>query len=192
MTDATAPLSMLSSEVRRHNRWFLFVGIALALLGIAAILFPLVSAFAIESLIGWILLINGALAMAHAWGAARWRGVGLSLFGGLVSIAAGVVLLLYPLTGMLSLTLMIAAFLVAEGVLRVVLSFRLRPLDYWSLLLASGLLSIGLGLLLIWYWPDAAAGLVGILIGIDLLAAGVVAIALAVAARRHGPETASN
>jgi uncharacterized membrane protein HdeD (DUF308 family) len=189
MTDATATLSMLSSEVKRHNHWFLFVGITLALLGIAAILFPLVSAFAVEILIGWILLINGALAMAHAWGAARWRGVGVSLLSGLVSIAAGIVLLLYPWTGMLSLTLMIAAFLIAEGVLRSVLSFRLRPLDYWSLLLASGLLSIALGLVLLVQSPVAAAWLIGILIGVDLLAAGLVAIVLAVSARRDATVT---
>jgi uncharacterized membrane protein HdeD (DUF308 family) len=90
---------------------------------------------------------------------------------------------------MLSLTLMIAAFLIAEGVLRSVLSFRLRPLDYWSLLLASGLLSIALGLVLLVQSPVAAAWLIGILIGVDLLAAGLVAIVLAVSARRDATVT---
>jgi uncharacterized membrane protein HdeD (DUF308 family) len=187
MNEASARLAVLSAEVKTHNRWFLFVGIVLALLGIAAILFPLVSAFAVELLIGWILLVNGALAIAHAWGAAHWKGVGLSLAGGLVSIAAGIVLLLYPLTGVLSLTLMVGAFLVAEGVLRVALGLRLRPFDYWSLLLASGMVSIALGLLILSQWPEAAVWLIGVLVGVDLLAAGVVAIVLALAARKHAP-----
>lgn len=188
MTAVDAPINMLSETVRRHSRGFLAFGIFLALIGVAAIVFPLFTVLAVELLVGWVLLVNGVLAIWHAWSARHWRGFGLSMLSGLLSLAVGLALLLYPATGVLSLTLLVAVFLIAEGVLRAVLAFRLRPLDHWGTLLASGALSVVLGLLILSQWPEAAAWLIGVLVGVDLVAAGVVAILLAMAARTaaHG------
>lgn len=186
MTAADAPVNMLSESVRRHSRGFLAFGIVLLLVGIAAIVFPLVTVLAVELLVGWVLLINGVLAVWHAWSARHWRGFGLSMLTGLLSLAVGLALLLYPVTGVLSLTLLVAVFLIAEGILRATLAVRLRPLDHWGTLLASGILSVVLGVLILSQWPEAAAWLIGVLVGIDLVAAGLVAILLATASRAAG------
>lgn len=153
------------------------------LVGIAAILFPLVTVLAVELLVGWVLLVDGILAIWHAWSARHWRGFGLSMLTGLLSLAVGLALLLYPVTGVLSLTLLVAVFLVAEGILRATLALRLRPFDHWGTLLASGILSMILGAVILSQWPEAAAWLIGILVGVDLVAAGLVAILLAMASR---------
>ena len=183
MTAADAQARVLSDAVRRHSRGFLAFGIVLLLVGTAAIVFPLVTVLAVELLVGWVLVVNGVVAIWHAWGARGWRGFGLSLLAGLLSLAVGLALLLYPVPGVLSLTLLVAAFLSAEGMLRVILAVRLRPLDYWGMLLASGILSILLGVLILSQWPEAAAWLIGVLVGIDLVAAGLVAVLLSMASR---------
>lgn len=187
MKTATLPppeLLMITDEVRRHRAWFLAVGIATVLVGAAALIFPIVATLAISVIVGWILTIYGALAVIHAFRNARWNGFLWSLFGALLALGAGIVLLFFPTTGALSLTLLIAAFLLTSGAFRVLLAFRLRPADRWGWLLLSGLLAIVLGMVIALLWSAAAAWIIGMLVGIDLLFSGWATILLGLAARR--------
>jgi uncharacterized membrane protein HdeD (DUF308 family) len=176
-------LATVTTEVREHRGWFLLLGIALVLLGIAALTFPFVSTLAAELLVGSVLTISGALSLVHAFRAARWKGFLLSLLGALLSLAVGILLLVYPMTGILSLTLVVGAFFLAGGTLRVMLALRLRPVDHWGWLLASGLLALALGVLILLQWPQAAVWVIGVLVGIDLIFAGWSSIFLSMAAR---------
>ena len=177
---------IVTAEVREHHRWFLALGTLLAVLGIAAIVFPFAATLTVEVLIGSILVVSGAAGILHAFRAARWKGFMFALLGALLSLAIGLVLLLRPLVGILSLTLLIAAFLFAGGVFRVLLALRVRPLDYWGWLLASGVLAIALAVLILAQWPQAATWVIGLLVGIDLIFAGWTSIMLGMAARRPG------
>ena len=175
---------MITAEVRRHRGWFLAVGIATVILGAAALVSPIVATLAISVLVGWVLTIYGALAAIHAFRTARWNGFLWSLFGALLAFGAGIMLLFFPMTGALSLTLLIAAFLLTSGTFRVILSFRLRPADRWGWLLLSGLLAIALAITIALLWPEAAAWIIGMLVGIDLVFSGWASILLALAAGR--------
>ena len=130
MTDTATSIEpgypAITSEVREHRFWFLALGVAMVLPGIAAIAFPFMATLAVELLLGWILLANGVLEIVHAFRAARWKGFILAMMGALLSLGIGI-LLLYPLTGILSLTLVIAVFFKAGGLFRILLAFRLRP-----------------------------------------------------------------
>jgi uncharacterized membrane protein HdeD (DUF308 family) len=153
-------------------------------LGIAAIAFPFVATLAVELLIGWILAISGALGIVQAFRVAKWKGFLLSLLGALLSLGVGAVLLLYPFAGIVSLTLLIAALFLVGGAFRILLAFRVRPLDHWGWLLVSGILALVLAILILAQWPEAAAWVIGVLVGIDLIFSGWTLMLLAMAARQ--------
>lgn len=179
----------LTEEVKAHRRGFLAVGIVMLALGVAAIAFPFFATLAVALLVGWILAISGVVGIVHAFGIKQWKGFMFSLLGALLSLAVGTLLLLYPFTGVLSLTLLIATFFLASGVLRILLALRLRPVDHWGWLLSSGALALVLGALILSQWPQASSWVIGVLVGIDLVFAGGVSTMLAIAARRAQPTT---
>ena len=178
------PGAAVSAEVREHRVWFVLLGVAMMLLGIAALAFPFLSTLAIELLVGWILMLTGVVGLVHAFRAARWKGFALSLLWALLSLGVGIALLVYPFTGMASLTLLVGAFFLAGGILRIIQAMRLRPADYWGWLLTSGILALLLGGLILAQWPMAATWVLGVLVGIDLIFAGWTAAILGVAAGR--------
>lgn len=191
----TADLSMpdkypaLTAEVKAHRRGFLAMGIVMLALGAAAVTFPFFATLAVALLVGWILAISGVTGIVHAFGIKHWKGFLFSLLGALLSLAVGMVLLFYPLTGMLSLTLLIATFFLASGMLRILLALRLRPADHWGWLLSSGALALVIGALILSQWPQASGWVIGVLVGIDLVFAGWISTMLAIAARRAQPAT---
>lgn len=174
----------VSQAIRENRGWLLFCGIALLLLGVAAIIFPFVATLAAELMIGWILLISGFVGLINAFRNAKWRGSSFSLLAALLSISIGILLLAFPLTGMLTLTLLVTALFVAGGVLRIALAVRLRPLDHWGWMLTSGVLSLLFAVVIISQWPQAAAWVIGLVVGVDLVFAGAILIMLASAAYR--------
>ncbi|MGA9575164.1 MAG: HdeD family acid-resistance protein [Lysobacterales bacterium] len=175
---------VITDEVREHRNWFLVMGAVMVLLGLAAIVFPFIATLAVELSIGWILLISGAAGIAQAIRAARWKGFLFSLLSALLSLGIGVILLLYPLTGILSLTVLLATFFIIVGIFRILQAMSLRPHDHWGWLLTSGILALVLAALIIIQWPEAVAWVIGLLVGIDLIFNGWTLVMLANAARR--------
>lgn len=174
----------VTAEVKENRIWFMVLGIVMVLLGIAAIVFPSVATFAVELLIGWILVISGVAGVVNAFHTSKWAGFLLSMFTALLALGVGIILLLFPFSGIFSLTLLLAAFLIASGVLRIFLAFRLRPLDHWGWHLLGGVLALVLAGLILSQLPEAAAWVIGLLIGVDLIFSGWTLIMLAAAARR--------
>ncbi len=179
MSSTQRPLSVTRADFRHHRGWAVGAGIALVLLGLAAIVFPFLASLAVEQLVGWILVMSGFVGLLNALRQSAEHGFGLSLLAALLSLGIGIVLVLYPLSGILSLTLLVATLLVGGGLLRIFLAWRLRHTRGYRLTLASGLLGVGLGAVIIVQWPQAAAWLIGVLVGIDLVFAGLVSLALA-------------
>lgn len=176
--------AFLSEAVRRHRTSFLTLGLVMVALGLVAIALPFAATLAVEVFLGVILLLRGALEVFHAFRAADWKGFAWSLAGGVLALAVGLLLLFYPLTGMLTLTLLVAAFFLIGGVARVILATQLRPMDHWGWMLVSGILALLLAGLILWQLPEAAGWVVGLLVGIDLVFAGVTFALLGATARR--------
>lgn len=185
MIDKTDSVSIttVSTEFSGNRNWFLGLGIISALLGIAAIVFPLVAALAIELLIGWILVLSGIFGLIHGWRAGRWRGFHFSLVSSLFALGIGLLLLLFPRSGILSLALLVSFFFIVTGIMRIMTAWRLRPLKGWPWLLVSGIIPLVLALFILMLWPEAAGWVIGILLGIDLLFSGITLMLLATAAR---------
>lgn len=182
--DIESAFEAARAQIKKNWGWFLALGIALVLAGIAAIAFPLVSTIAAKVALGWIFLIGGALMILHAFSSPGWRGFLLGLLIGILYLAAGGWLAFFPFTGIITLTILLAAVFLAEGVLETIMAFRVRPHEGWGWLLLSGLIAVAAGVMIGLNLPSSAVWAIGLLAGINLLSTGVSFIAMALAGRR--------
>jgi len=175
----------LSGAVRRHWVLFLSEGIALVILGILAIMAPTIASVAATVFFGWILLLSGVIGLIATLRARAAPGFGWSLLSALVGIVAGVLLLGWPLSGALSLTAVLIAFLLVEGGVSIMyaLEHRTAPSGRWGWMLASGILDVFLGLLLLIGLPGTALWALGLMVGINMLFGGWALILMALHAR---------
>jgi uncharacterized membrane protein HdeD (DUF308 family) len=182
--------ALASAEIQIAKYWvgYLLLGIVLVLGGCAAIAFPHLSTITAKIALGWIFIVSGAVAILHAFSAGEWRALFWSLLIGILYAAVGAYLAFLPLTGILTLTLLVAALFLAEGVLEVVMAFRVRPHRGWGWVLLSGLVAIAAGALIALQLPSSATWVLGVLVGIKMIFAGWGFMALALGGQR--PDTA--
>ena len=186
--DIDAAVAAARRAVADNWGWFLTLGIVLLLAGVAAIAFPLVSTIAAKIALGWIFLLSGLLLVIHAFSIQQWRGFLLGLLLGVLYLVAGGWLAFFPFTGIITLTLLLAALFLAEGIVEVIMAVRVRPHEGWGWLLLSGLVAVAVGLLIASELPSSAAWAIGLLAGVNLLSTGASFLVLALAGRRaaHG------
>lgn len=184
--DINAAIAEAKRQISENWGWFLTLGIFLVIAGMAAILFPLLSTIATKIVLGWIFLVSGALLIIHAFSIKQWSGFLWGLLLGVLYVVAGGWLAFFPFTGIITLTLLLAALFLAEGVLEVIMAVRVRPHEGWGWLLVSGLVAIAVGVLIAAELPSSAVWAMGLLTGINLLSSGVSFIVLALAGRRAG------
>jgi uncharacterized membrane protein HdeD (DUF308 family) len=184
-SDEARLVSELADAVRRHWKLFLFEGIALVILGLLAVMAPVVASVAATVFFGWILLVSGVAGLLTTFRGRQLPGFGWSLLSAVVGIVAGALLLLWPLQGTLSLTAVLVAFLWIEGVVTIMyaLEHRNAPSGRWGWMLASGILDVGLGVLIFAGLPGTALWALGLIVGINLLFGGWALILMALHAR---------
>lgn len=171
-------------DILRENwGWFLALGIGLIVLGMVSIGTPLIATLAIEIMVGVLLLIGGILTTFHAFQSRRWGKFLLEVLGGVLYLGIGILLLVYPLTGMLSLTFLLSIFLLVSGVIKTTQAFQMRPTSNWGWILLSGIVSIVLGVIIWAGLPVTALWAVGLIVGIDFLFSGFSMVMISVAAR---------
>ena len=175
----------IGGAVRRHWRLFLVEGIVLVILGTLALLAPVIASVAATVLFGWLLLLSGIVGLVTTFRARHAPGFWWSLLSALLGIVAGVVLLGWPLLGTFSLTAVLIAFLFAEGIISIMYALEHRNAlsGRWGWMLASGIVDIGLGVLLFIGLPGTALWALGLLLGINLIFGGWALIFMALHAR---------
>lgn len=190
-TDIESAIEATRAQIQKNWGWFLALGIVFVLAGLAAIAFPLLSTIAAKVALSWIFLAGGVLMILHAFSASGWRGFLLGLLIGILYVVAGGWLAFFPFTGIITLTILLAALFLAEGVLEVIMAFRVRPHEGWFWLLLSGLVAAAVGVMIAMGLPSSATWAIGLLTGINLLMTGASFIALALAGRRGDVPAAS-
>jgi uncharacterized membrane protein HdeD (DUF308 family) len=182
----------VAASLHLHWRAFLIEGIVLLILGIFAILIPVVATIAVEVFIGWVLLLSGVVGLISTFRMRGAPGFGWSLLSAVIAIAAGVILLAWPLSGVLSLTLILTAFLTIEGVasIMIALSHRHGFSARWALLVVSGLIDLILAAMIFLGLPGTAAWAIGLLVGINMVFGGSALISMALQARSLAPAAA--
>jgi uncharacterized membrane protein HdeD (DUF308 family) len=170
-----------------HEHWglFLFEGIVLALLGVAAIAVPPLATLAFTLVIGWLFLISGGVGLVTTFWMRNVPGFWWALLSALIGIAAGIVLIRWPISGTVSLTLVLIAFFVAEGIatLMYAIEHRAQLSSRWGWMLASGIVDLILAGIIFAGLPGSAAWALGLLVGINLVFGGTAMMGMAIAAR---------
>ena len=182
-----------SDELRRdvasaiHAHWglFLFEGIVLVLLGFAAIVVPVVATLAFTLVIGWLFLISGGVGLVTTFWMRNAPGFWWALLSAVVALAAGVILILWPINGVFSLTLVLIAFFAVEGIATLMYAFehKAQLSGRWGWMLASGVVDLILAGIIFAGLPGTAAWALGLLVGINMLFGGTAMIGMALAAR---------
>jgi uncharacterized membrane protein HdeD (DUF308 family) len=177
--------SAVANSLHAHWRLFLAEGIILFILGILAIVVPQIATIAVEVLIGWLLLMSGIVGLISTFRTRGAPGFGWSLLSAVIGTVAGIVLLAWPLSGALSLTLILTVFLVLEGVVSILyaLEHKRELSGRWGWMLSSGLVDLILAAIIFAGLPGTAAWAIGILVGINMIFGGSALIAMAMHAR---------
>ena len=175
-----------------HEHWGLFLaeGIVLVLLGLIAIIVPPIATLAFTIIIGWVFLISGILGLITTFWARGAPGFWWSLISAIIAIAAGIVLLLWPISGSISLTLVLIAFFIIEGIVSIMyaIEHRNQLTGQWIWMLVSGIIDIILAIIILSGLPGSAFWALGLLVGINMVFGGAALIAMALASRH--PQTA--
>ena len=174
----------IRQALKEHWKVFLLQGVVLVVLGILAAIAPNIASFAVELLVGWLLLLAG-LARIFMFGTdTSAPGYWSSMLLGLLMAVLGLSLLLSPAQGLLTLTLVLTIYLIAHGIGSLILAFKLRPaLSAWLWILAGAVVDFVLAALILSGWPGTATWIIGLMVGINLLFSGLALIFAALGAR---------
>jgi uncharacterized membrane protein HdeD (DUF308 family) len=178
----------VANAIHAHRGLFLFEGIMLVILGVAAIILPEVATLAFTLVIGWVFLISGSIGLVTTFWMRSAPGFWWALVSAVIGIAAGIVLIRWPINGTVSLTLVLIAFFVVEGVatLMYAIDHRAQLTGRWGWMLASGIVDLILAGIIFAGLPGTATWALGLLVGINMLFGGVAMIGMALAARNPG------
>ena len=175
ITDRASTTTTTTTPVEDNSQrgWQIAWGVLLIVVGFLAVLLPGAAALATAVLFAWLLILGGGFEIAYAIQNRQRSGFGWKLVSGLLTLALGIVLLVLPIASVLSLAILVGAFLLASGIARVVLSFKVRPRRGWGWVLADGLVSIALAVLIAIGWPASSIAVIGVLVGFSLISTGI-------------------
>jgi uncharacterized membrane protein HdeD (DUF308 family) len=185
-TDQQGLDRMVASAIHDHWKLFLFEGIVLVILGILAILVPQVATITFTLLIGWLFLISGIVGLVTTFWMRQAPGFWWSLLSAVIAIVAGGLLLFWPVLGAFSLTSLLIAFFVIEGVASIMygIEHRNQLTGRWGWMLVSGIIDLILAGIIIAGLPGTVEWALGLLVGINLVFGGMAMIGMAFAARQ--------
>jgi uncharacterized membrane protein HdeD (DUF308 family) len=173
-----------SDVVRQASTASILWGILLIIFGIVAVGSPFLAAVAVNVLLAWLIILAGAVHLmlafrAHGAGSLIWK-----LLVGLAYVFFGGYLLMHPVVGVASLTLVLASLFLVEGVLDIVLFFSMRLMQGASWVLIDGIITLLLGVMIYMQWPSSAAWAIGTLVGVSMIISGFTRVMLSLAVRK--------
>jgi uncharacterized membrane protein HdeD (DUF308 family) len=170
--------------VRETSTLSIVWGVLLIVFGMVAIGSPFLAAVAVNAVIAWLIILAGVVHVmlafrAHGAGSMIWK-----LLVGLAYVFFGGYLIMRPLLGVASLTLVLASLFLIEGVLDIILFFKMRAEGGASWVLVDGIITLLLGLMIYMQWPSSSAWAIGVLVGVSMIISGVTRVMLSLAVRK--------
>ncbi|MZR29173.1 HdeD family acid-resistance protein [Sneathiella litorea] len=179
----------IAAELAKHWKLFLFQGLLVSLLGATAILVPQVATLAIDLFIGWIFIFGGIVRTLTLLRSRSLPGTLWSLLASVLAVVLGLLLVFKPTEGVLTLTMIMVAFFIIQGFFSILLALQFRAhIRSWAWTLVSGVVDLFLAYLIWRGWPDTASWAIGLLVGINMLFAGMALIFTALAVRNGAPD----
>ena len=175
----------VANTLHQHWKMYLAEGIVLILLGGIAIVIPPLATLAVTIFLGWLFLISGMVGLATSFWMRHAPGFLWSLISALLGIVVGVLLIASPLSGAVSLTLVLIAFFVIEGVVSIMfaLEHKRELSGRWGWMLFSGIVDLALSAMIFAGLPSTATWAIGLLVGINMIFGGAALIGMALHAR---------
>ena len=176
----------IRKSIREHWRMFLIEGIILLILGLAAIALPPIAGLATTLVLGWLFLLGGIVGLIATFGQKNAPGFWWALLSAAVSVLAGGILLANPAQGVATLTYVLIAFFLIDGLIIIVMAFEHRRelSGRWEWMMLGGVMDLILAGIIIAGLPGTLAWALGLLVGIDLVFGGITLIAMAMSARQ--------
>ena len=176
--------------VRHASTWSIVWGVLLIIFGMLAIGSPLLAAVAVSAIVAWLIILAGVVHLilafhAHGAGSLIWK-----LLVGIAYLFFGIYLIMHPLLGVASLTLVLASLFLIEGILDIILFFKMRPIQGSSWVLIDGIVTVVLGLLIYAHWPSSSIWAIGTLVGVSMIISGITRVMLSLTVRKATAATA--
>ena len=164
----------------------LSIGLAVLMIvaGFFAIARPFAAGIGISIFIGWLMVFGGVIYLAYAFAAKGFGGFVWRFLIGLLYIFGGFYLIANPGIALESLTLVVAVVLIAEGVLQLISYFQVRALSGSGWILFDGIVTVLLGVLIIYPWPGSSSWAIGTLFGVNLIVSGFTRLMYSMTVRR--------
>jgi uncharacterized membrane protein HdeD (DUF308 family) len=188
MTSHTMTAEMFGGDdvVKNYRGWVIFAGIAMLVTGAAALIYD-VSATTISVIaFGWLLMLAGITQIVHAFQVRSWSGFFLYLLDGIIRTAVGMMMVIYPGAGSEALTLLLSLYFIVGGLFKTFGSIVLM-FPSWGWSVASGLVSVALGVILAVQWPSSSMWFIGFAVGVDLILYGWALLMFAAAVQKLSP-----
>ena len=173
-----------SEIVRQATTWSTVWGVLLIIFGMAAVASPFLAAVAINAVIAWLIVMAGVIHVVVAFHAFRAGSMLWKLLVGLAYVFFGGYLITHPSLGVASLTLVLASLFLVEGVLNIALFFQMRSVQGSGWVLADGIITLLLGLMIYRQWPSSSAWAIGTLVGVSMIVSGITRVMMSLAVRK--------
>lgn len=171
-----------SDALAENWGWFLALGVAMTAVGVMAVILPGLAGLGLTLMLGWLLLVGGLAQGIHAFFARAWKGFFIQALTAILYVVVGLILLANPLEGMLTLTFLLAAFLLMEGVFKIAMAFQIRPATNWGWVFLSGVVALVLSAVVWANLPGDFVWVLGLLVGVNIIFSGCSTMMIALAA----------
>lgn len=170
-------MPIIPSDYLKEKRGLIITeGVLFTILGIVAVILPTISTLAIELFLGWIMLFSGCIQLFRTFSDKAHISFWGSLLTSTLYVVAGILLIIYPLTGIVSLTLLLMFFFILEGLSKIVLGFSIRPWSNSIWFILNGIIALIMAYIIYAGWPGTALWVLGLLVGINMIFFGMALI----------------
>jgi len=176
----SSPVEMVRNASTISILW----GVLLIVFGMVAVGSPLLAAVAVNALVAWLIVLAGVVHLmlafrVHQAGSVIWK-----VLVGIAYLCFGGYLIMHPVLGVASLTLLLGSLFLIEGILNIVLYVKMRPIHGSSWMLVDGIVTLLLGLMIYLQWPSSSAWAIGTLVGVSMIFSGVARVMMSLAVRK--------
>lgn len=162
----------LAQSLKANRGWLLVLGVVYVILGWVAIGYPMAATIAVEMVLGYMLLAAGIIAVIGSFFTGNWKNLILILLSGILYLFVGFFLVTNMKEGVITLTLLLAAFLLVEGIFKIIHAFQIQTAQNWTWILVSGIASVILAVMIWAEFPQSSVFIIGLLVGIYFLING--------------------
>jgi uncharacterized membrane protein HdeD (DUF308 family) len=171
------------AQLIKNSNWYLLLGISLVILGTFALIYSFITTLFSIIYLGFFLIIAGIFHLVKSFKMRHWSSFFLNMLLGILYISAGIFIVYKPELNAITLTLLIAMFLIGNGILKIIFALS-KKIHHKGWVIFNGILNVLLGVLIWYQWPYSGLWVIGMFVAIDTIFTGWTWIMIALTAKR--------